>query len=241
VKADPSPTPAKGSFARLAALARLSGEDLQALERAAHSRSRFHAQREIVSENAPALPPSIVLEGWACRVREFPDGRRQILGFLLPGELIGGRHHGQPLATTTIMALTPVTLCPAPAREHGEDGLAKAYAVSSALEESYLYRHIARLGRMSAYERLADWILEIRERLALAELVTANAFPMPLTQEALADTLGLTSVHVNRTLQLMRREGLVEIRSGTARLIEPAHLEAMVDYRPARAGDLRAG
>jgi CRP-like cAMP-binding protein len=203
---------------RLSALAQLTPEDIEAL-------------RELLGEGKPVTQPSIVLSGWAARTRLFSDGRRQILGFLLPGELIGFCSQRDPLATTTISALTEVNLCAAP--QQGSAGLAEAYAFSGALEEFFLFRHIARLGRMSAYERLIDWLLEIRDRLAISGLSVGDSFRVPLTQEALADTLGLTSVHVNRMLQLLRREGLIVSRGGMVRLPDPARLEEIVDYRPA--------
>jgi CRP-like cAMP-binding protein len=75
---------------------------------------------------------------------------------------------------------------------------------------------------MSAYERIQDWLSEIHERLLLAGRAGPESFPMPLTQEMLADALGLTSVHVNRTLQAMRRDGVLEWRGGTVRLLQGA-------------------
>jgi CRP-like cAMP-binding protein len=234
-----SATPSS-AIARLASLAPLSDEEMTALRDAERTRHRFAALREIVTEGAPVRDPSIVLSGWACRVRQFPDGRRQILGVLLPGDLIGMCRQSDPLAVTTIFALTEVVLCPAPEAEPGSP-LAEAFALSVALEEAYLFRQIARLGRLSAYERIADWLLEIRDRLAAAGSRERDRLPMPLTQEVLADTLGLTSVHVNRTLQTLRREGLIEWRGGVVQLLEPARLAALLDYRPARvAGTTQA-
>jgi CRP-like cAMP-binding protein len=231
------------AFKRLAALAPLSDQDLAALARSADAPTRFAAHREILREGAPAMAPSIILSGWACRVRQFSDGRRQILSFLLPGELIGMCHQHEPLAATSLVALTHVDLCRAPSAGNEDEGsgLAEAYAVSGALEEFYLFRQIARLGRLSAYERMLDWMFEMRDRLALAGLVADDSFPMPITQEGLADALGLTSVHVNRTLQLMRREGLVELRGGMARLIDPQRLMSLIDYRPAHITAARGG
>jgi CRP-like cAMP-binding protein len=71
------------------------------------------------------------------------------------------------------------------------------------------YDHIVRLGRLTAYERVAHLVLDIRDRLALVGLAAPDSFPPPLTQETLADVLGLSSVHVNRMLQQLRRDGLV--------------------------------
>lgn len=217
---------------RLGLLASLTGQEVEALQLAEHGCLRFSPQREIVVEGTPVRDASIVLSGWACRVRHFADGRRQILGFLLPGDLIGICRQREPVAVTTVFALTDVVICPAPRAEPGKSGLGEAYAVSAALEEAYLFRQIARLGRLSAYERIVDWLLETRDRLRLADLAHGGSFPMPLTQEVLADTLGLTSVHVNRTLQSLRRDQRIEWRNGMVRLVDPEGLAALIDYRP---------
>lgn len=76
--------------------------------------------------------------------------------------------------------------------------------------------------------------MEMQERLAFVGLSAADQFPLPLTQEMLADALGLTSVHVNRTLQAIRRDGLLTLRGGMMSLPDRARLEKLVDYKPAR-------
>jgi CRP-like cAMP-binding protein len=215
---------------RLANLAPLSESDHAALRDAEAGRRRIPAHREIQAEGARAGDPLLLLSGWAARVRSFSDGRRQILAVVLPGDLIGGWHHGDLPAPISVVALSEVAVIPAPAARPGT-GLAMAYAAAAAAEERCLYRQIARLGRLSAYERVADWLLEIHDRLAAAGLANGNSFPMPLTQEVLADALGLTSVHINRTLQSMRRDGVVDLRSGTARLPDLQQLADLVDYR----------
>ena len=219
------------AITRLDGLASLSDGDLAALRDAEIGRRRFAAHREIQGEGKVAGEPLLLLSGWAARVRTFSDGRRQILSLVLPGDLIAQPHQADAPAPASVIALSEVAVLPAPAAPSGT-GLARAYAAAAALDATHLYRQIARLGRLSAYERLADWLLEIRDRLAAAGLTNGNSFPMPLTQEVLADTLGLTSVHINRTLQSMRRDGVLDLRSGTARLADPQHLAALVDYRP---------
>ena len=222
---------------RLAALAPLDGEDMAALlTAAAGSARRIPARREVLGEGQPVPQAQILLSGWACRVQMLTDGRRQIVSLMLPGDLIGMCRQRDPLASSAILALTDVATCLAPEPREGQrgSGLAEAYALSGALDEAYLLRNITRLGRLSAYERTADLLLEIHERLTLAGIANGNMFPMPLTQEMLADALGLTSVHVNRTLQTMRRDGSVSLRAGTAVLSDPARLASMVDHRPLR-------
>jgi CRP-like cAMP-binding protein len=219
------------AIARLSSLASLTEDEMDILRVAEKSRQCVPPRGEIVVEGLPVREASIILSGWACRVRHFPDGRRQILGLLLPGDLLGLCRQRDPLAVTNIVALTEVILCPAPDAT-GRDGLAEAYAVSGALDEAYLFRQIARLGRLSAPERIADWLLEIRDRLTIARVADGSSLPMPITQEALADTLGLTSVHVNRTLQTMRRDQLIEWHGGMVRLPEPEALISLIDYSP---------
>ncbi|WP_165611271.1 Crp/Fnr family transcriptional regulator [Sphingomonas jatrophae] len=213
-------------------LAPVSAAEIQLL-RDVQPQQVVRARREILSEGAVVEAPMLLLSGWAARYRLLMDGRRQILGVVLPGELLCHQQHRGPVALSSAVALTDVVLSAAPAadRTGNTAGLEEAYAVSAALNEHYLLQQIVRLGRMSALERIADWLLEVRERLLAVGLVSGNAIHLPVTQELIADTLGLTSVHVNRTIQTMRREGLVEIRGGWVTFLNVDKLRAMVDFR----------
>ncbi len=219
---------------RLAKLATLEQVEVASLRAAERDQRRYAPRRELMAEGDPIRERAALLSGWACRQRDLPDGRRQILNFLVPGDLIGMDTHRNPLAATTVLAITEVVTCALPPAGAPGGGLAEAYAVSTALEQHYLLAHITRLGRLSAYERLADWFLETQDRLDLAGLATGDRFPLPLTQEMLADALGLTSVHINRTLQAMRRDGVLIARSGVISLPDRDRLKDLVDYRPAR-------
>ncbi|WP_010546235.1 Crp/Fnr family transcriptional regulator [Sphingomonas elodea] len=203
-------------ISRLGAFASLSEDERRALRLASEIPHRLAASRDLFHAGQRTGGSLIVLDGWLGRVKLFSDGRRQILSFLLPGDVIQEPRTFQPVAVSTITALCDTILCPAPAAE--DEGLREAYAVSAALDEANLMRQIARLGRMSAYERIHDWLFEMHERLMLAGRAGPDSFAMPLTQETLADALGLTSVHVNRTLQSMRRDNVLEWRGGVIRL-----------------------
>lgn len=205
---------------RLGALASLSDAERRALRQAAEFPQHIRASRDLIHAGQRMSGALLVLDGWLGRVQLFSDGRRQILGFLLPGDVIQEPGTRQPLAPSSITALCDAVLCPAPPAE--EAGLREAYAASAALDQVDLLRQIARLGRMSAYERIHDWLSEIHDRLLLANRATPESFAMPLTQEMVADALGLTSVHVNRTVQAMRRDGVLEWRGGVVRLRQKA-------------------
>ncbi len=230
--AERKPDPSEGrAAARLGLLASLDTGELRALDETLEFRQQIAAHHMILEEGCRVSSPSIIVSGWACRTRIFLDGRRQILSLLVPGDLIGVCRQSDPIAATGAVALTDVILCPAPKPEHPGRGLSEAYARSGALEEFYLFRQIARLGRMSAYERIADLFLEIGERLSAVTHGPRDHFPFPLTQETMADLLGLTSVHVNRMLQLFRRQELIEVRSGTVHIRDLGALVNLVEHR----------
>ncbi|HYG27415.1 MAG TPA: Crp/Fnr family transcriptional regulator, partial [Caulobacteraceae bacterium] len=137
-----------------------------------------------------------------------------------------------PWSVTALTALEVADAEPAlAAAEAGEAPcLAEAFAVARVQEERLLLDHMVRLGQQTAYERVAHFMIELQRRLQAAGLGDSQRFPLPLTQEILADALGLSVVHVNRTLQQLRREGLIELRSGVAILLKPDIMAQIADY-----------
>ncbi|MFZ5672604.1 MAG: Crp/Fnr family transcriptional regulator [Pseudomonadota bacterium] len=200
---------------------------------------------ELLREGEIIANPRYILSGWALRTRYLSDGRRQIFGFVLPGDAIGLCERDRPLAATNIIACTPVTLCDATAVRSvclgvsgGFPQITHAHQLANALDEVYLLNQIIRIGRQTAYERLVHLILELHARCLMAGLCDETSFEMPLTQEMLADTLGLSIVHVNRTLQALRREQLIEQRSALVTLKDRARLMAISEYvEPAVAAE----
>jgi CRP-like cAMP-binding protein len=223
---------------RFEALALLEPAASAALEEATRRSRAFSARREIVAEGAHVSESLLLLSGWAARVRILEDGRRQILGFVLPGDLVCRRDQDVPAAPSSVVAITDVLVCAAPdAAEF--PSLARAYALSRREEKLQLMAQITRLGRMNAHERIVDLLLELCERLEVAGLSAGGRFMMPLTQEGIADALGLTSVHVNRTLQTLRRQGDLRWRAREVVLFNPAQLRRTIGRpEPRRAAAL---
>lgn len=220
---------------RLARIATLDqgavGALRQAMERRRYA-SSFHAQ-ELLREGDTVDAPLFMLSGWAARVKILPDGRRQILNFLLPGELFGLGRQADPCAPCSIVAISHVTYCLAPRASPGS-ALDAAYAMSQALDEAYMAAAVVRLGRMNARERLCDLFLELLERLRLSGNATGDSYALPVTQEILGDTLGMTSVHVNRSLQSLRRAEELRLASGRLNLPEPEALAMRIGRTPIR-------
>ncbi|MDB5461067.1 MAG: transcriptional regulator, Crp/Fnr family [Caulobacteraceae bacterium] len=191
---------------------------------------------ELVSERAPHFPSRFLISGWAARVRWLADGRRQILGFLLPGDGIGLCLRPHPLALATTVALTPLVTIDAEPVMRAVGGpappedLAAAMQIASSMDEAALLNQVVRLGRQTAYERMCHLLLELYDRLSDVGLAEDQTFPMPLTQELVSDALGLSVVHVNRILQQLRREGLLDLRTGRASLLDIEQLRDIADY-----------
>ncbi|HTK36561.1 MAG TPA: Crp/Fnr family transcriptional regulator [Caulobacteraceae bacterium] len=231
-------------------LRRLNGlHPLNAAESELVDRLGAHAEEhrpgaELTAQGSSHPVPRLMLSGWACRQRLLPDGRRQIFGFVLPGDLISFYAQSRPLTQVSITALTRVETADASALKAAAlDGgaypaLARIMAATASQDEERLLDHVVRLGRHTAYERVAHLLLELRERLAAAGLGDDRRFPLPITQEALADALGLSVVHINRILQQLRRERLIEMRTGQVVLLDPNLLNQVSDYQPPTVRDV---
>ncbi len=116
--------------------------------------------------------------------------------------------------------------------EPSHPSLAQAVSIMAHLDHMLLCNQVVRLGRQAAGERFAHLMLELHERLERVGLAENGRFTMPLTQEALADVLGFSVVHVNRTIQQLRRDRLLDIRNGTAMLTQRECLQDLASWTP---------
>jgi len=181
-----------------------------------------------------------MVSGWACRQRVLSDGRRQITSFILPGDMVGSLQQPEPSLDYSVMALTQVVTVDASALMSavaGGDpihrGLARAVRLLGPYEMVLTYNQIVRLGRQTAYERMVHLMLELLERLRLAGKAGSDTFPLPLTQEVLSDALGLSVVHVNRTMRQLRRDGLLEVYGGRVKILDLNAMREIADWIPA--------
>lgn len=205
--------------------------------------ARLSVFRESIQAGRPFWRPGqpvaarVIISGWACRQRTLPDGRRQIFGFLLPGDAVGICAAPNPMDQIATVAINRVECMDALMLREilvlGDErcaGLKAAIDEMRRQDETNLLHHVVRLGRQSAFERMAHLILEMRDRTAMAGLAHGSQFPMPLTQEVLSDALGLSIVHLNRTVQQLKRDGLIEMKSGQVAILDHRRLETIADY-----------
>ena len=231
---------------RLSQYSDLGSDEVELLRSLSESPDRLTAGTELIAEGERLEHARLLIAGWACRQRYLSDGRRQIFDFILPGDIYGLCMRPQAVALCNAVTLTRAIVSNASAlgdavltHPDSYPGLTTATLMSASTDEAYLLNQMVRIGRQTAYERVAHLIVELHYRLRSVGLANEGYMPLPLTQEVIADALGLSIVHLNRTLQQLRREGLVEVRGGAARLLDPGKLRNIADFRPPHVSERR--
>lgn len=176
-----------------------------------------------------------LLSGWAFRYGSLSDGRRQIFNFLLPGDFIGLQHQLEEASPHGIEALTDLTLCVFP-----RDRVWDLYRTHPALafditwlcahEEHIVDENLLSVGRRSAAERIAMLMIHLYKRAERVGLVGPDGLDWPLNQQHIADALGLSLVHTNKTLKRLQKAGLFTLTDGRLKLVNPAAMARLADY-----------
>lgn len=171
----------------------------------------------------------VLREGWAYRYRLLDDGRRYITTFLMDGDVIGpftatATHYVATLTDATIGRMSTLRL-----RTMLDGSPALVAAVANAMNEEYemLSQRALNLARCNAKERMAQLLIELADRTRDAGLSDGTSFRFPACQDVIADCLGLSVVHVNRTLRCLREDGIVIVGAGHVHILEHAQLASL--------------
>ncbi|CAN5308807.1 Crp/Fnr family transcriptional regulator [soil metagenome] len=218
----------EGALEHLARLLPADAHELSVI-RAQAPRTLLHPVNADLSEPSHGgHSMKILVEGWAMRTKSLTDGRRQVISVLIPGDIVSQRQTAPGWGLTTVTAITPVRtleaadLCNALRQETGRPSwLARACSAAAASEDNLVLEHIVRLGLRDASERTAHLLLELRNRLDTVGLCSDDRFAFPLKQELLGEALGMSVVHVNRTLQGLRKAGIFELHGGQVAVLQP--------------------
>jgi CRP-like cAMP-binding protein len=168
----------------------------------------------VLVEGANSAHLYTVLSGWGFRYKLLPDGRRQILNYAMPGDLIGLQGSLMEEMSHSVEALSPMLLCVFERDQlyelyRNHPGLAYDITWLASREEQMLDENLLSVGRRTALERAAYLIAFIAGRAASVSLDSTNPLEIPITQQHVADTLGLSLVHTNKTLRKLVQRRLI--------------------------------
>jgi len=221
--------------ARLASYLALSDAEVAHLRALHEPRRKFPRHREIFVAGRRYDHICILSKGFVSRYRVLSDGKRQVLNLALPGDLIGFPACLFEVAVNSVAALTDVEVSPIPLDKLFDvfaslPRVGAALFWSAAREVAMYGEHLVDLGRRSAYERLGHLIMELLVRLRAVGLADEVSYTLPLSQEVIADVLGLSVPHVNRMIRRLREEGLVTIESQRVVVLDPGSLAALAGF-----------
>jgi CRP/FNR family transcriptional regulator, anaerobic regulatory protein len=176
-----------------------------------------------------------VLGGWAFRYKMLPDGRRQILNYALPGDFVGLQASVLNHMEHSVEALTDMVLCIFPRGKlwelhRGHPTLAFDLTWLAAREEQILDENLLSVGRRTALERIAYLLLHLFTRATQLGFVKGKTFQFPLTQQHVADTLGMSLVHANKTLQRLRRSNAIRWSRDAVEIVDADALARVAQY-----------
>lgn len=212
----------------------LSCQEQEAILQLPYRTSQIAPRTDIVSPGEQTGHACLVAKGLVARFDQLRDGKRQITSFYIAGDMCDLHSTVAPVAAWGMTALSPSTILFVPHAELGRLALefpqiAVAFWRDGTADWTIMAKWLVNLGRQDARGRLAHLLCELGTRIEVAGLGNRTSFTLEATQEQLADALGLTAVHVNRTIQSLRREGLICTRS---------HLVEVLDWQGlAGAGD----
>ena len=181
-----------------------------------------------------------VLSGWAFRYKMLPDGRRQILNYALPSDFLGLQGSVNDEMQHSVEALTDMILCVFPREKLWQlyrDYPTLAFDLTwlAAREEQILDEHLLSVGRRTALERVAYLLLVVFQRAEEVGLTKGNSLQLPFTQQHVADTLGMSLVHTNKTLRRLSATKTVRWKDRRFEILDRDELARIASYEPPKA------
>jgi CRP-like cAMP-binding protein len=191
----------------------------------------------VIAEDTHSPHLYTVLEGWGFRYKMMEDGRRQVLNFIVPGDMVGLQGAVLEYMDHSVEALTAMRLCVFERTQLFtifEKHPTLAYDITwlASREESILDEHLMSVGRRSALERAAYLISFLYHRGVSSNLISPKKAYLPLTQALVADTLGLSVVHTNKTLRKLANQNLITWMDKGCQVLDPEGLSEIAEWTP---------
>lgn len=214
----------------------LSEDDKKALAALPWVRRVVERDCFLLREGEPTLVCNLLVDGMAFRQKMVADGARQIISLHIPGEFIDLENVLLEAADHNVQCLTRCVVATVPKESLAElvekrPRIRHAVWLDNLLDASVFREWVVNLGRRDARERIAHLLCEIAARLRASNPGgDGSNYNFPLTQEQVADCTGLTAVHTNRTLQSLRRDGLISLSSNRLTILDWEKLAAVGDF-----------
>ncbi len=232
----PAPRSAYPLIEKLGRFVPLTEAEREALRNLSRNARTCQRGSDLIAEGDKPDSVFLLLEGWAYRYKHLANGSRQIMAYLIPGDLCDIRIFLFEQMDHSIGLLSDAKVVKIPAVEILElmdrfPRIERAMMWATLVDEATLREWLLNVGQRDALQRLAHLFCELCVRLRVVKMVDNHeTFVMPLTQAELADTTGMTTVHVNRSLQRLRREELIVLKDGTLTILDFKRLAEMSGF-----------
>jgi len=229
---------------KLARRESIPNADLELLRGLKRNERVVDAHEDLITEGDNPSAVTLILEGFACRYKLLPDGQRSIMAYLLPGDicdlhvaLLGEMDHSiATLSECRVSRIDKTTVSELEERPH----LRRALWLSQLVDHAISRQWIINLARRRGDKMIAHLMCEILSRLQAVGLAADDSFAFPVTQGELGDTLGVSTVHVNRMLAQLRNKGLIAQQGRNVQVLNFQNLSHYCDF-DARYLHLEAG
>ncbi|MBI1402492.1 MAG: helix-turn-helix domain-containing protein [Porphyrobacter sp.] len=220
---------------RLSHAAPLAQNEIGVLEELCRNPRDIPAKKYLSRDGDEIVTFPVILSGWAARYQILRNGARQITRLLLPGDAFYFDSSPDAVAIEEVITLSPCQIVNIPHADmtraiERHPAIGEAMRNYGCMENAILSSWVVNVGRRDALERMAHLICEAHYRLSLIDGTQGEQFFFPLTQDDLADVLGLTPVHINRKLQQLRHERLITLRSKQMTILNLRELQQVAGF-----------
>lgn len=222
---------------KLSARDEISAEEAAALEAIVGEAIDVPADRTLVRAGQVLSESTLLVDGLVCRFKDLRDGGRQISELHVSGDFVDLHSFTLKRLDHNVVTLTPCRICQVPheklkALVQAHPHLGRMLWFSTNLDASIHREWMLSIGRRTAVARTAHLLCELFVRFSVVGMTDGLTYRLPITQTDLAECLGLTAVHVNRTLRALREQSLVEFRSGLVTISDLDQLKRVAEFTP---------
>lgn len=220
---------------KLSRFATLDKAAVAALTRATAKARCVEARHDLIREGDRPGPVFVILEGWACRYKILPSGTRQVLAHLMPGDscdlhigLLAEMDHS--IQTITRAQVATIERVEMDEMLERHPSIAKAMYIGQLIDEGIMRAWITSMGRRASVERVAHLMCELYVRARNIGLTNETDLEVPMSQSMLADSLGMTAVHLNRVVKKLRLENAMTLKRGSLTITDPQKLAQIAGF-----------